>query len=76
LPVFSVLVEAPPVDLSGLRRCVSLDCARSFGFLNALVHVSFKFLFSISTQFTLPLDLLEKLENLGSDRIMMAQERH
>jgi len=40
------------------------------GTLNFLLYVSFKFLFSITAQFTLPLDLFKELQKLRSDAVM------
>jgi hypothetical protein len=40
------------------------------GALNFLPYVSFKFLFSITAQFTLPLDLFKELQKLRSDGVM------
>ena len=47
-----------------------------FGVLNVLLNVSFQLLFSVATQFALPLDLLKELQNVRPDGVMPAQERH
>ena len=46
------------------------------GTLNFLLYVSFKFLFSITAQFTLPLDLFKELQKLRAYRVMTTQECH
>ena len=40
--------------------------------LNFLLYISFKSLLSITTQFTLPLDLFKKLQKLRSYGVMTA----
>jgi hypothetical protein len=42
------------------------------GDLNFLLNVSLKSLLSITTQFTLPLDLFKEPQKLGSDGVMTA----
>jgi hypothetical protein len=67
-------VKASAANASRLLKWLSSSCGR-FGVLN-LLYVSFQVFLCITAQLALPLDLLKELQNLGSDRVMMAQECH